>query len=99
MAEDNDIEFDDEFAGMSEAQIDALADRLMKEYSEMLDAMTPRQLYEHRRRRRLALCLRQRRLIREYHGIDIFRKMLRSTQRRLVECRIEYRSGVRPGHA
>lgn len=89
----------EEFQGMSEDQIDALHDRLLKEYSDNLDRMTPRQLYEHHRRRRLDLCRRQRRLIRQMPYMDVFREMLRKTQRRLVEQRIEYRTGAQAGHA
>lgn len=100
MTDDDDDELDfEEFMSMSDAQADALHDRLMKEYGEMLDRMTPRQLYQYRRQRTLNLILKQRRLAKEFPGIDIFQTHLRSSQRRLLTWRIEYRTGVRAGHA
>jgi len=96
--DDDEIAFE-EWDAMSDAQQDAALERAMKEYSDGLDRMTPQQLYRYRRNRRLDLCLKQRRLIREFPGLDTFRNMLRATQRRLVEARIEYRTGAKVGHS
>jgi hypothetical protein len=90
---------DDELEDMSEHEIDVLFDRLMREHSAGLDAMTPRQLYQYRRRTRLDLCLRQRKMIRTSWLAEFFRPRLKATQRRLLEARIEYRTGAIPGHS
>lgn len=95
MSDDADIEFE----GMSDAQLDAECERLMREYQRMLEGLTPEQLYRYRRNRTLDLIAKQRRLIAEFPDLQLFKGHLRSSQRRLLRWRIEYRTGAQVGHA
>ncbi len=87
----------EEFLEMSEAETDALLARLMKEHEAKLSKLDRHQFYRYRRARRLDLCLKQRAMAKEWP--EIFMPMLRSTQRRLLEARIEYWTGAVAGHA
>jgi len=93
---DDDAEFED-YMSMSEAETDALWLSLCNQHNEMLDRMSRRQLYEYLRNRRLDLCIKQRRLVKTFP--EIFLPRLRDTQRRLLELRIEHRSGAQVGHS
>ena len=89
----------EEFYAMSDAQQDAAVEREMKRYYAALDRLSPLQLYQYRRQRTLDLILKQRRLVKEFPGVDSFRDMLRSAQRRLLIWRTEYRTGSPVGSA
>lgn len=93
---DDDLEWE-EFMSMSDSQTDAMLDRMMKEHSARLDALSPLQLYRYRRSTRLELCGKQRRLEREFP--EIFTPMRRATQRRLLEARMEFWHGSTAGHS
>lgn len=95
MIDDDDLDWE-EFMEMSDVQTDAMLQRLMKQHEDSLNRMTRRQLYRYRRATRLDLALKQRRLVKDWP--EIFGPMLRSTQRRLLEARIEYWTGAKAGH-
>lgn len=82
---------------MSEEQTDAILEREMKNYEARLKQLNRQQMYEYLRARRLDLCRKQRELAKQFP--DIFNPMLRATQRRLLEARIEYWTGAEVGHA
>ena len=96
MTDEEDLEWE-EFMEMSDAQIDAVLEREMKKYNEQLKQLDSKQLYRYFRSRRLELCLKQRKLAKEFP--DIFKPMLRATQRRLLEARIKYWTGAEVGHS
>jgi hypothetical protein len=96
MSDDDDLEYE-EFLEMSEAQTDALLNRLMDQHERRLRAMSPQQLYRYFRATRLDLCRKQRRMAKDWP--EIFGPMLRSTQRRLLEARIQYWTGATVGHS
>ncbi len=86
----------EEFYALSDTQQDAVLNREMKNYSDMLDRMTPQQLYRHRRHFTLDVIRRQRSLVKEFPYI--FKDKVRDSQRRLLKWRIEYRTGAVVGH-
>lgn len=90
---------EEEFFALTDSQQEAVLDREMRAYNAMLDNMTPCQLYEHRRKIRVDLCLKQRRIIKEFPYIDMLRKMLKDNQRGLLAARIAYRTGREVGNA
>lgn len=94
----NETDEDDfeEWLLMSEKEQDAALDRVMKKYSESIKKLNPSQLYKYRRQRRLELCVQQRKLTKEFS--EVFWPMLKSTQRRLLEARIEFYTGKVSGH-
>jgi hypothetical protein len=94
--DDDDLEWE-EFMEMSDAQAAAMLDREMKKYEASLKLLNRQQLYRYHRSRRLDLCLQQRKLAKQFP--DIFNPMLRATQRRLLEARIEYWTGAVVGHS
>jgi hypothetical protein len=96
MTDDEDLEWE-EWMEMSDEQHDAILDREMKKYEAGLKRLNRLQLYQYYRSRRLDLCLKQRAMARDWP--EIFGPMLRSTQRRLVEARIEYWTGAQVGHS
>jgi hypothetical protein len=93
---DDDLEWE-EFMEMSEEQTDAILNRLMEQHEANLRTLSPRQLYRYYRSRRLDLCRKQRRIAKEWP--EIFGPMLKATQKRLLEARIEYRTGAQVGHS
>lgn len=88
---------DDELAEMSTAEVDELFARLTDQHNKHLASMTASELYAYRRNTNLGICQKQRRLAKTFH--EIFWAKLKETQRRLLEARIEYRTGVISGHS
>ena len=95
--EEDDIDMD-EWMAMSDAQRDAIHDGAMRDYNAMIDAMSRDQYYVYRRGKRVALCLRWRRLMREF-DLPFMQERLRIAQKMLLELRIERRTGIAPGSA
>ena len=95
--DDSDIDWD-EWMAMSDAQRDAIHDGALRDYIAMIDAMSRDQYYAYRRGKRVALCLRWRRMIREC-DLPFMQENLRRGQRMLLELRIERRTGIAPGSA
>lgn len=95
--EDDDVDMD-EWMAMSDAQRDAIHDGALRDYNATIDAMSRDQYYVYRRGKRVALCLRWRRLIRE-HDMPFMADHLRRSQKLLLELRIERRTGIAPGSA
>jgi hypothetical protein len=88
--DETDIE---EWMAMSESQREAVEKNAWRDYHNMINAMSREQYYRFRRKRRVDLCLRWRRLIRE-HQMEFMQERLRGCQRSLVALRHEYRTGV-----
>lgn len=95
--DDDDFMPFEDYCEMSEAETDRLLLSLQNQYNEMIERMPARQRYEYFRSRRLELCVNQRRLAKTFP--EIFLPKLRATQRRLLELRIEHRTGAAVGHA
>jgi hypothetical protein len=83
----------DEWMAMTDAKRDALLEGAWRDYQAMVNAMSRDEFYRYRRKKRVAGCLRWRKLIRE-HGMDFMRENLRRAQRMLVTLRIERRTGI-----
>jgi hypothetical protein len=94
--DEDDLDWE-EWMEMSDEQHEAILDRMMKQHEANLARLNRLQLYQYYRARRLELCLKQRKMAREWP--EIFGPMLRSTQRRLVEARVEYWTGAEVGHS
>lgn len=88
----------DEWMAMTDAQRDAIHDGALRDYDAMINAMSRDEFYAYRRHKRVALCLRWRRLIREFN-MPFMQENLRRGQRMLLELRIERRTGIAPGSA
>lgn len=89
----------DEWLAMSDAEQEAEWQSALRQYNEMIDHMTPDELFHYRRSRNLDLCIKIRSNMKAFPGIEIFRHSLRDTQRRLLALRIEHRTGLVVGHA
>ena len=83
----------DEIMAMSDADLDQELAAAEREYIAMIDAMSRDEFYAYRRKKRVDLCRRWRRLIRE-GDMPFLRTQLRSTQRGLLALREERRSAV-----
>jgi hypothetical protein len=94
---DDDIDMD-EWMAMSDAERDRLEAAAWRDYDAMIDAMSRDEYYAYRRRMRVDLCLRWRKLMREF-DLPFMEQRLRYAQRMLLELRIERRTGIYPGSA
>lgn len=90
MPDDRDF---DEFMAMSDMEADRELAAAEREYAAMIDAMSRDQFYAYRRRKRVDLCRRWRKLIREA-DMPFLRTQLRTTQRGLVALRSERRAAI-----
>lgn len=65
----------------------------LREYVSMIDAMSRDEFYAYRRRKRVDLCRRWRKLIRDV-DMPFLRTQLRTTQRGLLALRAERRAAI-----
>lgn len=86
----------EEFEQLSDAEADAILEVELRKFSDMIQSMDKDQLYSYRRRTRLDLCVRQRKLARQF---EFFTPRLKETQLRLLAARIEWKTGHAPGNA
>lgn len=88
----------DEWMALPEAETERRVDAAMREYNEVVDRMTPLQLYRHSRHSLLQTCLKWRALW-QRSGLDVARDHLKKCQLLLLARRIQHRTGIRPGNA
>lgn len=96
--EDDDIDMD-EWMEMSDQEREHELDSSARQLQEVLDRLTPKQLYAHRRRSALASCMAWRGHIRKGFVPNIAKDFLRQTQIRMVKLRIFNTTGSYPGEA
>lgn len=91
----------EEFMKMSDDQIEAELERLVKEQNEWFEAMPFLEQYRYCRRRAVENCLRWRKLLRENAWMqgEFGDSHLRDRQVRLVKLRIWFSTGMMPGSA
>lgn len=89
----------EEWQTLTDAQQDVQLEIALAAYQRMLDAMGPGEYYGYRRRKGVELCLKQRKLIQSFPEVSFFKQQLKKTQKRLLEARVERRTGQTPGHA
>src|SRR6185503_10321142 len=89
----------DRWMSLTDEQQEAGIDREMRKYEKMVGGMSVIEYYRHTRRNNVRLCLSNRKHVREFGGLEIFQKMLRSAQLRLVKAREFRRTGIWPGEA
>lgn len=94
---DDDVDWD-EWMKLSDDQQDAIVNREMKAYGEMLDEMSPDELYRYKRQFILGTLKRSRAGIRlhAWTAESLMRHVIRPSQKNLLALRIWRQTGAWP---